>query len=117
MDSNQDEGEVQLRFGKILPLLIDLSKFVTRCYHVARNLVFQMASLYNPQQKLYIASFKAVHLTTVYEALSDLFTVLITLDQTISTNEAISNALGMYKRYVCVYLSPLCIYLKIETGC
>jgi WASH complex subunit 7 len=95
-----EEGDGQIMFGRILPLLQELSEYLSRCYLVCKNVVHQLASLYNTNQKLYITSFKGVHLQTVFDNLSDLFTVLITLDEIITTNQAFNSALNMYKRYV-----------------
>jgi WASH complex subunit 7 len=93
------EGDTQVHFGRILPFLLDLSKFVNRCYAVTKNVVHQLASLHHTQQKLY-SNFKMVHLQTVFDHLADLFSVLITLDEIVLSNGAFQNYLNLYKRYV-----------------
>lgn len=41
------EGENQVRLGRVLPLLQDLSNFVKRSYEVVKNVVQQLAMLYS----------------------------------------------------------------------
>eukprot|EP01132_Coremiostelium_polycephalum_P005975 gene5975-7444_t len=94
------EGDVQIEVGKILPLMIDLSAFVARCYSVVRNIVSQLASIYQAQENIHTAFFKGVHLQTVYYSLSDLFTILITLDHIIVQNTALVSSWGRYQRMI-----------------
>jgi hypothetical protein len=81
----------------MLPFLHELSKYVDRTYAVAKNVIHQLAALYNPQQKM-LTSFKTVHLESVFETLGDLFVVLVTLDEIITRNDAWNNGLNMYRR-------------------
>lgn len=92
------EGDAQVNFGKILPLLIELSEFVKRAYLVTKNTIQQLASLYHSHQKLYSTSFKNVHLYSVLDNLGELLTVLITLDEILLSNPHFSNGLALYKR-------------------
>ena len=41
------EGDNQVRLGRVLPLLQEVSSFVTRAYDVVKNVVQQLASLYS----------------------------------------------------------------------
>ena len=41
------EGDNQVRLGRVLSLLQDLSSFVTRSYEVVKSVVQQLASLYS----------------------------------------------------------------------
>lgn len=41
------EGENQVRLGRVLSLLQDLSNFVKRSYEVVKNVVQQLAMLYS----------------------------------------------------------------------
>eukprot|EP01114_Cavostelium_apophysatum_P015887 TRINITY_DN4419_c1_g1_i1.p1 TRINITY_DN4419_c1_g1~~TRINITY_DN4419_c1_g1_i1.p1 ORF type:complete len:1166 (-),score=413.58 TRINITY_DN4419_c1_g1_i1:31-3102(-) len=95
-----EEGNSQLGFARFLSLLHDLSQFVNRVYAVVKNVIQQLASLYNAQQKLYATTFKNVHLQTVFGHLSDLLGTLITLDEIIQSNSGYANQLNMYKRMV-----------------
>eukprot|EP00005_Dracoamoeba_jomungandri_P006864 CAMPEP_0174266912 /NCGR_PEP_ID=MMETSP0439-20130205/31901_1 /TAXON_ID=0 /ORGANISM="Stereomyxa ramosa, Strain Chinc5" /LENGTH=1083 /DNA_ID=CAMNT_0015354161 /DNA_START=59 /DNA_END=3310 /DNA_ORIENTATION=+ len=98
-DEEPQEGEVQIQIGRLIkPFLLDMSNFVNRCYLVIQNVVRQLGSLYHPSQKLYLASFKDIHLTTVFEHLGSLLASLITLDQAIKSNETFQHAWQMYKR-------------------
>lgn len=79
--------------------LLDLSKFVQRCYGVTKNIISQMASLYHNQQRT-LNSFKSVHLQSVFESLMSLFGVLISLDEIIQANVSFQNYIALYKRMV-----------------
>eukprot|EP01094_Clydonella_sp_ATCC50884_P012957 TRINITY_DN2324_c0_g1_i2.p1 TRINITY_DN2324_c0_g1~~TRINITY_DN2324_c0_g1_i2.p1 ORF type:complete len:1145 (+),score=548.34 TRINITY_DN2324_c0_g1_i2:58-3435(+) len=94
----QEEGDSQLRIGEMLPFLMDMLNYVNRVYSVIKNMVQQLASLYHAQQQLYVKSFKGVHLNTVFHQLSELLTVLITLDEIIAQNAEFKLAWSMYKR-------------------
>jgi hypothetical protein len=99
-DGDLGEGEAQTQVGRMLnPFLMDFSTFVNRVYLVVQNVVRQLASLYHPAQKLYITSFKAIHLQTVYQQLAELLVALISLDTIITSNESFKQAWAMYKRY------------------
>ena len=41
------EGDNQVRLGRMLPLLQDISSFVTRAYEVVKNVIQQLASLHS----------------------------------------------------------------------
>ncbi len=93
------EGDVQVQIGRMVNgFLVDMSSFASRVYIVVQNVVRQLASLYHPAQKLYVTSFKNIHLQTVHHHLADLLTSLITLDSIILNNEAFKHAWATYKR-------------------
>jgi len=92
------EGEIQVQIGKMLPFFMELSTLVARAYSIVRNVISQLASLYHSAKNFYTASFKNVHLQTVFEHLAQLLIVLITLDQIIVNNEALTSAFARYMR-------------------
>jgi len=94
------EGDAQIQFGKLFPFLQDLSLFVDRVYAITKNVIHQLASLYNNQQKLYHTSFKNIHLVSVFDHLSNLFNVLITLDGIAQSTDAWQNSANLYKRMI-----------------
>jgi WASH complex subunit 7 len=125
IDGEPEEGDAQLKVGKMMPYLMDLQAFVGRVYQVIKNMIQQMASLYHNHQQLYNKSFKGVcgnqasavcshshtrhchcclaihvqvHLNTVFHMMSELLTVLITLDEIIGQNPNFKLAWSMYKR-------------------
>ena len=85
-------GEREKMVGKILPLLQELSNFIDRCYAVVVNVVQQLSSLMNNNNKegksLYMAG-QAVATSSgstirpffiLFQGLGDILTVLITFD-------------------------------------
>ncbi|GAM18419.1 hypothetical protein SAMD00019534_015940 [Acytostelium subglobosum LB1] len=94
------EGDVQVEVGRLLPFMIDLSAFVNRCYAITRNIVSQLASCYQAQANAFSKFFKNIHLQSVFYALSDLFSVLITLDQIVVQNQALASSWGRFQRMV-----------------
>lgn len=97
VDPESLEGTIQLHFGRMLPFLLELSKFVRRTYVLVKNVIFQLSSLYSNPQPIY-ATFKTIHLQTLFDHLSDLFIMLISLDEIIFSNESFSEHLVLYKR-------------------
>lgn len=98
--NSMEEGNVQLQFGKMFSLLLELNSYINRCNAVVKNTIQQLASLYHSNQKLYVSSFKGVHLQSVFGHLADLLAVLISLDEIVIANNAFPNALNLYKRMV-----------------
>ena len=45
------EGDNQVHLGRMLPLLQEVSSFVTRSYEVVKNVIQQLASLYSRYEK------------------------------------------------------------------
>ncbi|RMX41703.1 hypothetical protein pdam_00019853 [Pocillopora damicornis] len=74
------EGDNQVRLGRMLPLLQDISSFVTRAYEVVKNVIQQLASLHSKEGPK-VMDVTGVHFTTVFEHLAGLLGVLITLDE------------------------------------
>jgi WASH complex subunit 7 len=94
------EGDAQVWMGRMWPLLIALSQFVTRAYAVVTNTMRQLGSLYHPQQSLYRQSYQSVHLTQLFVKLYSLLQTLITLDLIVASNEYLPICWGMYKRMI-----------------
>ncbi|XP_078001541.1 WASH complex subunit 4-like [Glandiceps talaboti] len=95
----QEEGEAQIQMGRMLPLLQELSSFVTRCYEVVKHVIHQLASLYkNPRDGTPIIDASQVHFQTVFEHLAELLTVLITLDEIINNHGTLKDHWTLYKR-------------------
>nr|XP_006817005.1 PREDICTED: WASH complex subunit 7-like [Saccoglossus kowalevskii] len=94
---SQEEGEAQIQIGRMLPLLQDLSSFVSRCYEVVRNIIHQMASLYSRDGSP-IIDVSQVHFQSIYEHLGDLLTVLVTLDEIIINHVTLKDHWTLYKR-------------------
>ncbi len=85
-DILQGDVRAEQAIGLMLPLLQELSNFVRRCGDITVNIIHQLASLYHTRFKLYPTTFKHIRLTPVWEALSSLFCLLITLDTIILDN-------------------------------
>jgi WASH complex subunit 7 len=90
----------EAQMGTFLPFLTDLLNFIQRVYKVGHNLVNQLACLYHERQRLYITTFKQVHLESVFQALGELCRILITLDAIITDNAAIDFGWSAYKRMI-----------------
>eukprot|EP01059_Diplonema_ambulator_P024279 TRINITY_DN4016_c0_g1_i1.p1 TRINITY_DN4016_c0_g1~~TRINITY_DN4016_c0_g1_i1.p1 ORF type:complete len:1189 (+),score=499.89 TRINITY_DN4016_c0_g1_i1:80-3646(+) len=102
-DRDLEDGEMQLSFGRMLPLFLDLWTFCDRSYNVIENIVKQLASIYNDRnrknpEKKGLAAYQNTHLTTVWVAMADLMRVLITLDQVVVQNDYFQQASTIYKR-------------------
>ena len=63
-----------------LPLLFTVQQFVGRANSVAINLVHQLASLYEPKQRLFAATFRTVTMRRAFDALGELLGMLIAID-------------------------------------
>ena len=45
-ENGLQEGEAQIQMGRMMPLLQELSCFVSRCYEVVKSVLQQLSSLY-----------------------------------------------------------------------
>lgn len=79
-EDGEEEGDSALQVSRILPLLRDLGFFLNRCYALVKNLVQQLACLYHEKERLYISSFKHIHMMRVWEGMARFFTMIITID-------------------------------------
>lgn len=86
--------------GKFLPHLQETANFIERCYSVATNVVQQLASLMKAKEQLYKATFQGTHLCSVFNTLSELLVVLVTLDNIIQQNEFLQESWSYYKSMI-----------------
>ncbi|CAE1304616.1 MRT43 [Acanthosepion pharaonis] len=99
VDSNLPECEGQIQMGRMMPLLQELSCFVTRIYEVVKNVVQQLAALYTtPKSGTKLIDVTGVHFQVVFGHLGDLLTVLITLDKIIENHAVLKDHWTLYKR-------------------
>ncbi|XP_031573328.1 WASH complex subunit 4-like [Actinia tenebrosa] len=98
-ETELEEGEAQVKMGRMLPLLQEISSFVTRCYEVVKNVLQQLGSLYNKTGPKVIDT-TGVHFTTVFEHLGKLLMVLITLDEIIEASQTLKEHWKLYRRMV-----------------
>lgn len=104
VQAGEEKGEkpetAEVQMGAFLPFLTDLQNYVKRVNGVGRNLVNQLACLYHDRQRLYITTFKHVHLECVVAGLGELCRILVTLDAIIMDNEAIAYGWDKYKHMI-----------------
>ncbi len=93
-------GVKEKMLGNFLPFLQELSNFVERCHLVVLNLIQQLSALYNPNNTLYRSLLEKTNLMSVLFSLSEILTVLITLDTIITQNDNLLSAWGAYKSMI-----------------
>ena len=69
-----------------LPLLFTVQQFIGRANSVAINLVHQLASLYEPKQRLFAATFRTVTMRRAFDALGEIFGVLIAIAEPLASD-------------------------------
>jgi WASH complex subunit 7 len=96
----QETGRKEKMMGRFLPFLQELSNFVERCYSVCLNLIQNLSGLYNAKNPLYRSTFKFAHLSTLFQSLAQLLTILLTLDSIIEQNELLHEAWSSFKSMI-----------------
>jgi WASH complex subunit 7 len=91
-------GEEEEQIGRMLHFFQDLSNFVDRINSVVLSIVQQLTSLYQARQRMYISTFRHVHLKPVFASLSAVIRVLMTLDLLVTENDCIVSAWLAYKK-------------------
>ena len=86
--------------AEALPLLLAVQQFVGRANSVAINLVHQLASLYEAKQRLFAATFRKVTLRRAFDALAEIFGMLIALDDALQRASHLPEAMQAYRRVV-----------------
>ena len=105
-EATLEEGEAQIRVGRVLAVLQDVASFVQRSYEVVQHIMLQLASMYTKDQQKVI-DVSHVHFVTVLEHLGGLLTSLITLDEIISGADVLQDHWKRYKRYV-IWIQERC---------
>eukprot|EP00039_Didymoeca_costata_P001169 m.50316 g.50316 ORF g.50316 m.50316 type:complete len:1190 (+) comp10662_c0_seq1:292-3861(+) len=95
---NTEDGDAQVRIGRMLPFLQNLSTFVSRVYLVVKNIVHQLASFYSPKPSAQCIDVRDVHFENVFLSVGRAMTVLITLDEVIASNDVLLEHWTLYKR-------------------
>jgi WASH complex subunit 7 len=93
-------GEREKMIGTFLPILQEISNFIDRCYSLATNVVQQLANLLKAKEQLYKVTFQSTHMTTVFIALGELLSVLISLDCIVQQNDVLQEAWSHYKTMI-----------------
>lgn len=93
------EGEPQKMFGRSLLFFNDLTEFLGRLKAILVNLLCQLEAIYSGdgKNKIY-PSFINVHLQAAISHLADGFSILVTIDDIVSKNPAIAQALSLFVR-------------------
>ena len=61
--------------------------YITRVHALIRNCINQLSCLYHERQKLYLSTFRFIHLEYVFETMGELMRVLVTMDAIIAGEE------------------------------
>ncbi|KAI0213688.1 WASH complex subunit 4 [Lamellibrachia satsuma] len=94
-----EEGEAQIMMGRMVPLLQELSCFVTRCYEVVKHILQQLSSLYTSGRSIpKVMNVSDVHFQMIYEHLGQVLGVLITLDEIVESQNLMREHWTLYKR-------------------
>ena len=91
---------LEQEFGLLLPILQDLSNFLTRLFSLASNLLTQLGCLYHERQKLFLSTYRHVRLDCAFDALALATRVCITLDCIINDNGQIEKGWAAYKKII-----------------
>jgi WASH complex subunit 7 len=96
----QEKLPPEQEMGSFLPLLLDLSNFISRLYSLSRNLLNQLACLFHERQKLWMTTFKFIHLDLPFQSLGELASILLTLDAIVLDNPNFVTFWTAFKRMI-----------------
>lgn len=100
-ESSSKPGEEELQIARMLPFFMDLFNFTSRLNALCINLVHQLAALFDSNSKIYKSTFRNVHLSSSFESLASLLSMLACLDECIANNMKLSEShLVQYRRMV-----------------
>ena len=99
---------LEQEFGSMLPILSDLSNFLTRLFALTTNLLTQLGCLYHERQKLYVSTYSKVRLDYVFDTIGLAGRICLTLDAIINDNEMIEKGWTAYRKMI--------KYIRNDTG-
>ena len=91
---------LEQEFGLLLPILSDLSNFLTRLFSLTTNLLTQLGCLYHERQKLYVSTYNKVRLDLVFDTVGLVGRVCLTLDGIINDNAMIEKGWTAYRKMI-----------------
>ena len=91
---------LEQEFGLLLPILQDLSNFLTRLFSLTSNLITQLGCLYHERQKLYLSTYRHVRLDHVLDTIGLACRIALTLDAIINDNAQIEKGWAAYKKMI-----------------
>lgn len=97
---SKEAETIEIQMGRFLPFLQELCNFINRINAVVKNTVEQLAYLYHPKQRLYIATYRHVQMDYVLDRLSQTLSILVTFDQIVRENEEMRRAWENYKKMI-----------------
>ena len=98
--SAQQLPTLEQEFGLLLPILQDLSNFLTRLFSLTSNVVTQLGCLYHERQKLFLSTYRHARLDHVFDAIGLSCRIAITLDAIINDNPQIEKGWAAYKKLI-----------------
>ncbi|EDQ91034.1 uncharacterized protein MONBRDRAFT_15671 [Monosiga brevicollis MX1] len=93
----EQEGDAQLCFAKMLPVLQHLATFTSRVVQVVKNVVQQFAMMYTSKISAQTIDPRGVHLHTVFRNLGNLLMCMATLDEILFQNAILARHKDHYK--------------------
>lgn len=96
VEITREDGTRQNQIGRMLPVLQKLSCFILRCREVLKNMVLQLAALYNKSMPK-VMDVKEIHFLTVFEYIGVLLRVVITLEEIVAANTTLRDDWNQYK--------------------
>ena len=91
---------LEQEFGLLLPILQDLSNFLTRLFSLTSNLLTQLGCLYHERQKLFLSTYRHVRLDSAFDAIGLACRLAMTLDAIINDNQQIEKGWAAYKKMI-----------------
>ena len=91
---------LEQEFGLFLPILSDLSNFLTRLFALTTNLLTQLGCLYHERQKLFVSTYSKVRLDYVFDTIGLAGRICLTLDAIINDNSMIEKGWTAYRKMI-----------------
>ncbi len=108
--SHVKPGEKEVTMGLFLPFLQELSNFIERCYHVCCNLIQQMNVFMNLRELIYKRLFQYSHMHSIFQSLSDLLVIMVTLDLAVQQNDSLLDFWSCYKSMITLIRQNMHLY-------
>lgn len=96
----EDRRMTPVASAKYLPLLQEISCFVTRCHQIVIELVQQLAAIYTTSQNNQIINSTNLHFEDMMDHLGEVLVILMTLDKITDTIDNVQENWSLYKRLI-----------------
>jgi hypothetical protein len=97
-EDDQQTGDRELEMSRSLVVFEQFKEVIRRIVDLSKNIIYQMSGLFNAKEKIYLATFKKLVYSEIFDNLGDLLVTLYIVDLIIAENTNIKTYWSQYQQ-------------------